>query len=64
MFDCYHVALPMDKYYYRNMLPETAPESPSLGVEDREAYASLLGKLLFIGCGTRPDISSALSIMG
>lgn len=54
----------MDKYYYRNMLPETAPESPSLGVEDREAYASLLGKLLFIGCGTRPDISSALSIMG
>ena len=46
------------------LYPTGDEQSPLCSKSEREIYKSLLGSLLYAAIGTRPDISTAISILG
>jgi hypothetical protein len=61
MVDCKPSCLPMDPGFLAAISKQTAV--PLTGL-DRDMYPSLLGSLQYAAVYTRPDISTALSILG
>jgi len=61
MVDCKPSCLPMDPGFLAALSKQTAV--PLTGA-DRDVYPSLLGSLQYAAVCTRPDISTALSILG